>query len=97
MIKLAIIAITASLLTAPIAAQNQNSSRLEKADIVARSTIGAIYGEAGTRACGAKCGYASRKVGVKIYDKSQDLSRRAAKRIQEAGRKMRERRNGDGK
>lgn len=90
--ELAIAAIAASLLTVPAAAQDSNSSRLEKADKAARTATSKIYGAAGRSVCGRSCGKVASKVGVGIYDGAQDLSRRGAAKMQEVGRKARERR-----
>ena len=93
MIKIATFAAMGlALLAVPAAAQSQsNSPAVQKADQAARTTIRSIYGEAGRRACGARCAAPAARAGEAIYSGAQKASRAGAERIQRVGRRVRQR------
>lgn len=85
-------AIAVSLWATSVMAQQQSTSpSIDRMSQAARGVVGGIYTAAGARACGADCGRAAGKVGVGVYDKSRDFSVRYGERLQEVGRKARDR------
>lgn len=78
----------------PASAQNQQvSPNVQTADRNARAAIRGIYGAAGQVACGGNriCRRPAAAVGEAVYDTAQRISIRESRRLQELGRRIRER------
>jgi hypothetical protein len=75
-----------------------DKDRIDRWSGYGRQGVGAIYGAVGSRACMARgpvasagCGAAARRGGEYIYDRSREFSVREGARLQEFGRRTRER------
>lgn len=79
---------------APAVAKDRYSTgdvRIDRASESARYGVGRIYRESGRRACGFSCGRAAERVGRGVFDHSRDFANRNGERLQDVGRRARER------
>lgn len=89
---LTILLVGAAVIATPAMGQQQSTSpTIDRMSEKARAGIGVIYGAAGARACGAACGRVASKVGTEVYDRSRDVSTRYGEKLQDLGRRARER------
>lgn len=93
---MATIAATAMCITALPAAAQDNASKIDHMSNGARSALGKIYRVAGTAACGKKCGKAAEKVGTTVFDVSKKATNHFGGKLQDIGKRARERANAGG-
>jgi len=91
-VAMAIAAVAAAV---PATAQDHyDGSRYDsvnRASDYGRRGVGQVYRYAGTRACGYGCGRAAQEGGYRIYDGSRNWAHRNGERLQDVGRRARER------